>query len=304
MSGVWISIRYSTIMLRTEVRVPEVLLLSILFGIASSLSWGAGDFAGGLSSRRVGAYRAVLYADFFGLFILAVAALFYREAFPSARGFINGLLGGAMGSFGLLILYYSLSVGQMSIAAPVSALFAALLPVIYGALTEGLPTSIQFVGFGLALAAVWLISQGDSGFHVGKLADLKFPILAGVGFGCYFIFIHEAAGEPNSLLWPMIISRLAGTVMLFFIVLARRESFPVPRGAWGVVLVNAVLDLGGNFFYILASKAGRLDIAAMLSSLYPGATVVLAWLILKERISRVQLTGILLAFVAIYFFTL
>jgi drug/metabolite transporter (DMT)-like permease len=280
------------------------LLLSILFGIASSLSWGAGDFAGGLSSRKVGAYRAVLYADFFGLLILAVAAFFYREAFPSTSGFVNSLLGGALGSFGLLILYYSLTIGQMSIAAPVSALFAALLPVIYGTMTEGLPSMIQFVGFALALAAVWLISQGDGGFHVIKLSDLKFPILAGIGFGCYFIFIHEAAGEPDALLWPMIISRLAGTVMLFFIVLARRESFPVPRDVWGVVLVNAVLDLGGNFFYILASKAGRLDIAAILSSLYPGATVMLAWLMLKERISRMQVIGIILAFVAIYFFTL
>jgi drug/metabolite transporter (DMT)-like permease len=282
----------------------EVFLLSILFGIASSLSWGAGDFAGGLSSRKVGTYRAVLYADFFGLLILAVASLFYREAFPSTSGFVNSLLGGALGSFGLLILYYSLTVGQMSIAAPVSALFAALLPVMYGAMTEGLPTTIQFIGFALALAAVWLISQGDGKFHAGKLSDLKYPILAGVGFGCYFIFIHEAAGEPDSLLWPMIISRLAGTVMLFLIVLARREPLPVPREAWGVVLINAVLDLGGNFFYILASKAGRLDIAAVLSSLYPGATVILAWLILKEHISRLQVLGILLAFVAIYFFTL
>lgn len=279
-------------------------MLSILFGIASSLSWGAGDFAGGLSSRKVGTYRAVLYADFFGLLILAVASLFYREAFPSTSGFVNSLLGGALGSFGLLILYYSLTVGQMSIAAPVSALFAALLPVMYGAMTEGLPTTIQFIGFALALAAVWLISQGDGKFHAGKLSDLKYPILAGVGFGCYFIFIHEAAGEPDSLLWPMIISRLAGTVMLFLIVLARREPLPVPREAWGVVLINAVLDLGGNFFYILASKAGRLDIAAVLSSLYPGATVILAWLILKEHISRLQVLGILLAFVAIYFFTL
>jgi drug/metabolite transporter (DMT)-like permease len=279
-------------------------VLSILFGIASSLSWGAGDFAGGLSSRKVGAYRAVLYADFFGLLILSVAALFYREVFPSTSGFVNSLLGGALGSFGLLILYYSLTVGQMSVAAPVSALFAALLPVVYGAMTEGLPTLIQFIGFGLALAAVWLISQDDGGFHVGKLSDLKFPILAGVGFGSYFIFIHDAVGGTDSLLWPMLISRLAGTVMLFFIVLARRESFPVPREAWGVVLVNAVLDLGGNFFYILASKAGRLDIAAVLSSLYPGATVVLAWIVLKERITRVQLTGILIAFASIYLFTL
>ena len=279
-------------------------MLSILYGILSAATWGAGDFAGGLSSRKVGPYRAVFYADFFGLLILILASIIYRETLPSTSGWINSLLGGALGSFGLLILYYSLSIGQMSIAAPVSALFAALLPVIVGAITEGLPSAIQLIGFALALAAVWLISQGDAGFHISQLSDLRLPILAGVGFGCYFIFIHSAVGDPNSFLWPMIISRVAGTVLVFFIVLARRETFPVPRDAWGVVFFNATLDLAGNFFYILASKTGRLDIAAILSSLYPGTTVILAWLLLKEHVSRTQVVGILLAFTAIFLFTI
>ena len=279
-------------------------MLSIIYGILSAATWGAGDFAGGLSSRKIGAYRAVFYADFIGLLILAVAYFVYREPFPSTTGWINSLLAGALGSFGLLILYYSLSIGQMSIAAPVSALFAALLPVIVGAITEGLPSAIQLIGFVLALAAIWLISQGDGKFHISRLSDLRFPILAGVGFGSYFIFIHNAAGDPNSFLWPMIISRAAGTVLVFFMVFARRETFVVPHDAWGLVLLNATLDLTGNFFYILASKSGRLDIAAVLSSLYPGSTVILAWLLLKEHLSRIQLVGILLALAAIFLFTI
>ena len=279
-------------------------MLSIIYGILSAATWGAGDFAGGLASRKVGAYRAVFYADFIGLLILVVASFVYREPFPSTSGWINSLLAGALGSFGLLILYHSLSIGQMSIAAPVSALFAALLPVIVGALIEGLPSAIQLTGFVLALAAIWLISQGDGKFHISRLSDLRFPILAGVGFGSYFIFIHNAAGDPNSFLWPMIISRAAGTVLVFFMVFARRETFVVPHDAWGVVLLNAALDLTGNFFYILASKSGRLDIAAVLSSLYPGSTVILAWLLLKEHLSRMQLVGILLALAAIFLFTI
>ena len=279
-------------------------MLSIIYGILSAATWGAGDFAGGLASRKVGAYRAVFYADFIGLLVLAVASFVYREPFPSTSGWINSLLAGALGSFGLLILYHSLSIGQMSIAAPVSALFAALLPVIVGAITEGLPSAIQLIGFIFALAAIWLISQGDGKFHISRLSDLRFPILAGVGFGSYFIFIHNAAGDPNSFLWPMIISRAAGTILVFFMVFARRETFVVPHGAWGVVLINATLDLTGNFFYILASKSGRLDIAAVLSSLYPGSTVILAWLLLKEHLSRMQLVGILLALAAIFLFTI
>ena len=279
-------------------------MLSIIYGILSAATWGAGDFAGGLSSRKIGAYRAVFYADFIGLLILAVAYFVYREPFPSTTGWINSLLAGALGSFGLLILYHSLSIGQMSIAAPVSALFAGLLPVIVGAITEGLPSAIQLIGFVLALAAIWLISQGDGKFHISRLSDLRFPILAGVGFGSYFIFIHNAAGDPNSFLWPMIISRAAGTVLVFFMVFARRETFVVPHDARGLVLLNATLDLMGNFFYILASKTGRLDIAAVLSSLYPGSTVILAWLLLKEHLSRIQLVGILFALAAIFLFTI
>lgn len=279
-------------------------MLSIIYGLLSAATWGAGDFAGGLSSRNVGPYRAVFYADFLGLLILVAASFVYRESLPSTSGWINSLLAGVLGSFGLIILYYSLSLGQMSIAAPVSALFAALLPVIVGSITEGLPRAIQLIGFVLALAAIWLISQGDGKFHISRLSELRIPILAGVGFGCYFIFIHSAAGDPDSFLWPMIISRLAGTLLLFSIVFVRRETFVVPQEAWGVVLLNAALDLTGNFFYILASKTGRLDIAAVLSSLYPGSTVILAGLLLKEHISRTQVVGICLAFAAILLFTM
>jgi drug/metabolite transporter (DMT)-like permease len=281
-------------------------LFPILFGFLSALSWGAGDFSGGLASRKLGAYRAVLYADFFGLFLIAIVLGIYREDIPSAYVLINSIIGGALGSVGLLVLYYSLTKGEMSIAAPVSALFAAVLPVVVGAITEGFPKFIQIVGFVIALAAVWLISRGNSTerFRLDHLADLRLPILAGVGFGSYFIFIHYATQATDTVLWPMVMSRLAGTILLFFVVLIRREPFAVPQDAWTVVFFNATLDLGGNFFYILASRMGRLDIAAVLSSLYPGATVLLAWLMLKERISRKQWFGILAALIAIVLFTL
>jgi len=281
-------------------------LLSIIYGIASALSWGAGDFAGGLSSRKVGAYRAVFYADFFGLFLLSAAFFIYPETLPDANVLWGSAFAGMLGSIGLLVLYYSLIKGQMSVAAPVSALFAALLPVVVGAVTEGLPSLIQLIGFALALAAVWLISQGSGGegFHIRHLSDLRFPILAGVGFGCYFIFMHNATQNTTATLWPMIVSRGGGTLLLLAFVLARREPLGVPRDAWIVVLINTTLDLAGNLFFILASKTGRLDIAAVLSSLYPGATVILAWLLLKEHIARWQVIGIALAFVAIVLFTI
>jgi drug/metabolite transporter (DMT)-like permease len=281
-------------------------LLPILYGLFSGLSWGAGDFAGGLASRKLGAYRAVFWADLLGLLIILPVLGIFREPLPPAAILINAAIGGALGSFGLLVLYYSLSVGKMSIAAPVSALFAALLPVVVGLFTQGLPTPSQFAGFGFALAAVWLTSQGHSEekFQLKHLADLRLPILAGLGFGSYFIFVHYASKDSGSVLWTMIVSRLAGTLLLWIVVLARRESFSVPQEAWLVVFFNATLDLAGNFFYILASQVGRLDVSAVLSSLYPGSTIILAWIVLKERITRMQATGILLALAAIVLFTI
>lgn len=281
-------------------------MLSIVYGIASALSWGSGDFAGGLASRKLGAYRAVFWADLLGLLIILPVAAIYRESFPAMDVLVNSAVGGALGSVGLLVLYYSLTIGKMSIAAPVSALFAALLPVVVGLFTQGLPSVPQFGGFGFALAAVWLTSQGhsDEKFQFKHLADLRLPILAGIGFGCYFIFVHYASHDTNSVIWTMIVSRVAGTLLLWIVVLTRRESFSVQRDAWLVVFLNASLDLAGNFFYILASQSGRLDVSAVLSSLFPGSTIILAWIVLKERITRAQAIGIVLALVAIVLFTI
>ena len=281
-------------------------MLSILFGLTSALTWGAADFAGGLSSRKLSAYRAVFFSDFFGLLLLLIAAGIYRENLPALYPVLIAGLAGMFGSMGLLVLFYSMIQGQMSIAAPVSALLAATLPVIVGGMMDGLPKPLQFLGFGFALMAVWMISQGDSEekFHLGRLADLRLPLLAGLGFGLYFVLMGAATRATPSLIWPMVASRTAGTVLLLIFVLIRRESFGVPRAAWNVVSANAILDVSGNVFYILALRTGRLDVSAVLSSLYPGATVLLAWLMLKERISRKQWLGIAAALVAIVLMTL
>ena len=281
-------------------------MLPILYGLLSAISWGAGDFAGGLASRKLGAFRAVFYGDLIGLVLVASISVVYRQALPAQAVFVNSAVGGMLGTFGLLILYTSLSQGRMSTAAPVSALFAAVLPVIVGLFTQGLPTQNQLIGFGFALTAVWLISQGNSTerFRLEHLSDLRLPLLAGLGFGGYFIFLHRASTGTDSVLLPMIISRMAGTLMILIVVLVRRDSFAVPRDAWNIVLMNAVLDVGGNLFFILASQVGRLDVSAVLSSLYPGSTVILAWIFLKEKISSTQTLGIILAFVAIVMFTI
>jgi uncharacterized membrane protein len=116
--------------------------------------------------------------------------------------------------------------------------------------------------------------------------------------------MHYATEGVDALYWPMIASRLFGTFFLLVVVLGRRESLVVARDAWLVMLLNGILDVGGNFFYILALRTGRLDISAILSSLYPGATVLLAWILLKERLSRSQWVGIGAVLLAIVLFTI
>ena len=279
-------------------------MTAILFGLFSAAAWGGGDFAGGLASRRVGAYRAVLYAELVGLIGLLAALGFYHEAIPSTRSLVFAACAGSIGSLGLLILYQAMSTGKMSIAAPVSALLAAALPIFVGALTEGLPKLTQFAGFGLALVAIWLVSQsaGDFRPHIERFADLRLPLLAGLGFGTYFVLMNQAAHEAT--LWPMIASRTSGSVLLGLVILARREPLNISAAGWPLVITNAVLDVGGNVFFVLAAQTGRLDISSVLSSLYPGVTALLAWLVLKEHIQRTQLVGIALALAAIALMTI
>jgi len=280
-------------------------LLSILFGLASALSWGAGDFTGGLAARRVGAYRAVFYAEVVGVIFLFIVLAFVNEPLPDRRAQIFSLVAGAFGTMGLMLLYHSMTLGLMSIATPVSALLAAALPVTVGMITEGFPGYLTFIGFGFALFGVWMISQSEGGVTdiLAHLSDLKLPLLAGIGFGFYFVFMHEATRDGGSI-WQMILSRSSGMTLIISYLLVTRSSWRIELNALPIISANGLLDLSGNFFFILAGQAGRLDVAAVISSLFPGATVLLAWVFLKERLARGQWIGIAAALIAIVLMTI
>lgn len=283
-------------------------MLSIIFGLASALSWGAGDFTGGLAARKVGAYRSVFYGEVIGILFLFIAVVTTGEPVLNARSAVFAVAAGVLGTVGLMLLYHAMAGGLMSIAAPVSALLAATLPVTVGMFTEGLPDFLTLIGFGFALFAVWMISKGEGGvkdsLRVSHLSDLKLPLLAGIGFGCYFILMHEATKVGGTLFWPMVFSRAGGIVLITIYLLITRSPWRIDTSALPIISVNGILDLGGNFFFILASQAGRLDVASVLSSLFPGATVVLAWIFLKERLNRNQWIGIAAALVAIVLMTM
>jgi drug/metabolite transporter (DMT)-like permease len=280
-------------------------LLPILYGLGAALSWGAGDFTGGLASRRAGAYRSVFYGEVIGVVILLIAVTMIHEPFPTPGTWLLSMLAGALGSIGLLLLYHSMTLGLMSIAAPVSALLAAAIPVIFGIFTEGLPEYLTILGFGFALAAVWLVSQSGGGATdiLSHLSDLKLPLLAGMGFGSYFIVMHEATHE-GGIMWPMVASRTGGMLLVIGYLLITRSTWKVDPTAWPFIFLNGALDISGNAFFILAGQAGRLDVTAVLSALFPGATVLLAWIFLRERLTRNQWIGILSAMTAIILMTI
>jgi drug/metabolite transporter (DMT)-like permease len=280
-------------------------LLSILFGLGAALGWGAGDFTGGLASRKTGAHRAVFSSEIVGLVLLFAAQAIMREKLPTLQSWFFAMFAGAIGTLGLMLLYHSMTLGLMSISAPVSGLLAAMLPVIIGMAREGLPEAPTVAGFVFALAAVWLISQSENGVKdiLSHLSDLKLPILAGFTFGLYFVLMHEATSDGGRV-WPMIASRTGGTIMIASYMFFSHTSLKVSdKSAWLTLVLNGIFDVGGNVFFVLAGQAGRLDVASVLSSLFSGVTVLLAWIFLKERLTRGQWVGVVLALIAIVLMT-
>ena len=274
-------------------------MLSIVYGLFAAIGWGTADFAGGLASRRVGAFPAVIFTELAGLAVLLPAALGWNEPRIEARNFLLCAAAGGAGMLALSALFQAFKEGQMSLAAPVSAVTAAVLPIGAGYITEGALEPVKLAGCGLALLAIWLISYNPvAGEEITRrLGALKLPLLAGIGFGLYFILFN--LGSQEGILWPLVASRTGGTVVVGGLVLLQGGRLLPKSGAWMLLILNVVLDLISNLMYLLAGQAGRMDIAAVLTSLYPGMTILLAWLVLKERAGGWQRVGIVLALAAI-----
>jgi drug/metabolite transporter (DMT)-like permease len=291
----------------------ETELAVVVFGLASALSWGAGDFSGGLAARRAPVFAVMAVGHGVGLLLLITLALVWGERLPPAASLAWGLAAGLAGVVGLAALYRALAIGRMGLVAPVSAVITAALPVLFGAATEGLPGAWTLAGFGIALVGIWFVA-GAGGGASGR-AGLGLALLAGCGFGVFFILI-DRAGE-SAVFWPLAATRCGSLAVVLPLVLARRRyedrrsriedrdlrsSVLDPRSsALGLIpdrrllvpmLLSGTLDAAGNAFFVLATQSGRLDVAAVLASLYPASTVLLAALLLGERVTRAQVVGI------------
>ncbi len=266
-------------------------------GLASAASWGGGDFAGGLASRRARASGVVIASQAVGIALLVLVAVVTREGMPAPGQLGWAALAGANGALGLYALYTALASGRMAIAAPVSGVVGAVVPVLVGAAVEGPPGALRLAGFGLALAGVWLLAAQAGGTRAASARELVLPVLAGVSVGLFLVFIHQAGGA--GVLWPLTVARATSMGLLASIGVVS-GTFQLPgRAAVGLTCLAGVLDTGGNAFFALAAQAGRLDVAGVLSSLYPAATVALACLLLGERLTPRQAVGAAAALAAI-----
>jgi drug/metabolite transporter (DMT)-like permease len=275
-------------------------LAPIVFGLTSAACWGAGDFCGGVATKRTQVYRVIISSQIVSLILLLILALIWREPLLPFSAFLLAGVAGVFGAIGLIGLYRSLADGHMGVAAPVSAVVAAGVPVMAGAFIEGLPGLPQLIGFGLAFAAVWLISRTDqSKIH---WRDLGLPALAGLCFGIFFVIIGSVG--TDHVWWPLVGARIGSLALLLSMTVLAQQPRLVERTHFTLIVIIGAMEVGGNACYILARQTGRLDVAAVLASLYPATTVLLARFILKEHMGRSQLVGIAAALAAIILITL
>ena len=299
------------------------------FGLLSASSWGGSDFVGGLGARRAPALLVVLSGQAFTLIVLLAVCLAMRIAVPGWGPFLYAAVGGIEGALALALFYRALAMGAMGLTAALCGLLTALVPVLFSMIHDGLPTPMVAAGLGMGLCAIWLITRtpnADEGLTgevvsqtpltagtvtpltAGSRAPLLMGALAGVGFGSQLILLKMAGAV--SILWIMTFVRAAGVLGLVVVLLAvaRKELWKTTQNGSQGGLRSSILGLGilagsletlGNLFYMLASRLGRLDVAALVCSLYPGGTILLAMIVLGEKPSRRQVAGIALALAAV-----
>ena len=263
--------------------------------LSAAASWGAADFSGGLAAKRADTFGVVVVAHATGLLFMLTLALLAHEPVPERAALLWGAAAGLVGGVGLAALYKALAIGTMGINAPLSAVITAVLPLLFSFLTEGLPRTWQLAGFALALVSIWLIA-GQPGAR-GRNPGMGLAVIAGIGFSGFLLFSKLAAA--HAVFWPLVAARAASTLLMLTIVSVRGRGWKPSAAAVPYMLVAGVLDSGANALFIAATQRGRLDVAAVLSSLYPASTVVLARVLLKERLSRSQSVGIIAALVAV-----
>lgn len=266
----------------------------IAFALASAVVFGAGDFCGGAASRRGGSTPVLLISlpTGFGLLLIVSLAL---GGDPGGGALAWGLASGLAGGAGMLVFYRALAEGPMSVVAPVSGLMAAVVPAGVGVATGDRLSITAFAGIGLCLVSICFVSMEKGGGSVRRLNGPILAVLAGTGFGLFFVLIQH--GDDGTL-WPLVASKAVNVLMVgVAAAVAGQGPGKVVRDrvTLGIALLAGSLDVLGNALYVFAAREGMLSIAGVLSSLYPASTVLLARLVFGERLRPIQRIGLVVA---------
>jgi uncharacterized membrane protein len=272
-------------------------MIAILLAAASAAVWGSGDFCGGKATQRSSALAVTVLSQLAGLPILAVCVGLVGRGTPGFGTIGWGALAGIAGFGGILLLYRGLSQGSMAVFAPITAVTAALVPLIVGLLTATAPSALGLIGAGCAIIAIGLVSVSGPVSGAVTLRLVGLALAAGVLFGIFFTLLGKAGSDAG--MWPLVGVRL-GSLAVGFIVLRRTgTSLRMPRQALRWTLIAGPLDIIANVLYLIAAGRGLLSIVAPVASLYPVSTVLLALRVDRERVRPVQLAGLGLAATAL-----
>ncbi len=265
--------------------------------VLASMVYGSADFLGGLASRKTSALTVVTLSQGVGLFVVLATIPFFPAARAATSDVAWGAAAGMAGAVGVGLLYYALAIGTMSIVAPVTAIFAALVPFAVGIVQGERPTALAVSGVAVAVVAIVLVSQtpADVEQHAAQWRSIVIAVLSGIAIGLFLVALDGASDEAG--LWTLVIARIASLVLLLPVALIR-GIWPA-RGSVGPIIAAGVLDMSANIFYLLAVARGMLSIVATLVSLYPAATVILARIVYGERLRLRQQWGVVCAIAAV-----
>jgi drug/metabolite transporter (DMT)-like permease len=268
----------------------------VLLGLASAITWGTGDFGGGLLSRRAPLLSVVAVTQLVGMVAALAVAIARGEPVPQGPDVAWAVGAGLCGMLGITSLYRGLAVGRMGVVAPVTGVVGAVIPVVVGFALEGVTQPAAIAGIVIALVAVVLVTRAP-GHHADRPSGIRWALLAGVAIGGFNVCIGQFSGAGAFSL--LVIIRLLQVLIMGALIVLWRQPWRVPRDMPPKLVAIGLLDMTGNAAFILAAQAGALAIAAVLSSLYPVMTVILAIVLLRERLTRSHVFGIALTAVAI-----
>jgi drug/metabolite transporter (DMT)-like permease len=277
--------------------------VSLLLALLSAVVYGTADFLGGLAARRTAALAATVVAQGCGLLLVVLALPFFPAPPPGAAGALWAVAAGLTGGTGVALLYYGFAVGRVSVVAPVTAVCAITIPVLVSIGLGDRPGAVALAGIGVAISSVALISRHDdpAGNLRGPDRSLAIALASGVAIGAFLVCLARAGSAAG--VWPLLIARATSTAALAAAAGMANVRLAVPRSVLPVVAACGALDMVANALYLLAARGGSLGLVATLASLYPASTVLLARLVLRERLQPVQSVGLACAAVAIVLIT-